>query len=90
MRGYSAEIKNQMQLFYQSLSEKDKRRYAALEAKKLGYGGKKYIYRMLGCRFETLERGSKDLDEVNPLFESRQRKEGGGRKKVIKTIDGIE
>ena len=28
-----------MQLFYQSLSEKDKRRYAALEAKKLGDGG---------------------------------------------------
>ena len=57
-----------MQLFYQSLSEKDKRRYAALEAKKLGYGGKKYICQMLGCHFETLERGLKDLDEVSPLF----------------------
>ena len=30
------------------------------------------------------------MDEVNPLFESRQRKDEGGRKKVIETIDGIE
>jgi len=29
--------------FYNSLSEKDKRRYAAIEAKKLGHGGIKYI-----------------------------------------------
>ncbi|MFM7715696.1 MAG: hypothetical protein ACKO7A_24225, partial [Microcystis sp.] len=33
------EIETQMQRFYQSLSEKDSRRYAAIEALKLGYGG---------------------------------------------------
>ena len=30
-----------MQRYYQSLSEKDRRRYAAVEALKLGWGGKK-------------------------------------------------
>ncbi len=29
----------QMKSYYESLSEKDRRRYAAIEATKLGYGG---------------------------------------------------
>jgi hypothetical protein len=36
---YPAPIEAQMQRYYQSLSEKDRRRYAAVEAVKLGYGG---------------------------------------------------
>lgn len=43
MEGYPAEIEQQMQRYYQSLSEKDSRRYAAIEAVKLGYGGISYI-----------------------------------------------
>lgn len=39
MRHYSAAIEDQMRSFYQSLSEKDRRRYAAIEATKLGRGG---------------------------------------------------
>ena len=35
---YSPEIQRSMQMFYLSLSEKDRRRYAAIEAAKLGYG----------------------------------------------------
>ena len=37
---YSSEIEQRMQQLYQSLSEKDRRRYAAVEALKLGWGGK--------------------------------------------------
>jgi hypothetical protein len=40
---YSSEIEAAMRGFYQSLSEKDRRRYAAIEAKKLGYGGISYM-----------------------------------------------
>lgn len=36
---YSDEIEKDMQSLYESLSEKDRRRYAAIEAKKLGHGG---------------------------------------------------
>ena len=36
MRFYPAEIEQMMQQFYETLSEKDRRRYAAIEAKKLG------------------------------------------------------
>ncbi len=36
---YSLEIEVKMRAFYESLSEKDRRRYAAVETEKLGYGG---------------------------------------------------
>ena len=38
-----------MQRFYQSLSKKDRRRYAGVEALKLGWGGKSYISQLLRC-----------------------------------------
>jgi hypothetical protein len=38
MIGYSFEVENQMLQFYESLSEKDKRRYAAVESMKLAHG----------------------------------------------------
>ena len=40
---YSPEIEQAMRSFYDSLSEKDRRRYAAIEVAKLGYGGVEYI-----------------------------------------------
>ena len=44
---YPVPIEAQMRAFYQALSEKDRRRYAAIEARKLGYGGVSYIIRAL-------------------------------------------
>ena len=46
LQSYPAEIEVQMQNYYQSLSEKDRRRYAGIEAVKLGYGGQVYIRRL--------------------------------------------
>jgi hypothetical protein len=51
-----------MRAFYTSLSEKDKRRYAALEARKLPYGGISYLCRVLGCDPKTIGRGLAELD----------------------------
>ena len=45
---YSDKNKETMKKFYNTLSEKDRRRYAAIEALKLGYGGQKYICEILG------------------------------------------
>ena len=36
---YESEVEERMRGFYQTLSEKDGRRYAALEARRLGRGG---------------------------------------------------
>jgi hypothetical protein len=70
-----------MQRFYRTLSEKDRRCYAAVEALKLGYGGSSYIARVLGCDHKTLKRGIHDLQEAPSLASGRVRQAGGGRKK---------
>lgn len=54
---YSAAIEHQMQQYYSSLSEKDRRRYAAIEAVKLGHGGISYVYRLLGCSRSSIQLG---------------------------------
>ena len=36
---YSVDVERHMKWFFLSLSEKDRRRYAAIEAEKLGFGG---------------------------------------------------
>ncbi len=46
---YSPEIEEQMRIVYNSLSEKDRRIYAAIEAQKLPRGGISYIAEVLGC-----------------------------------------
>ena len=52
---YSPMLEKQIQSYYESLSEKDRRRYAAVEAKKLGYGGIRYISRLFGCNYRTID-----------------------------------
>ena len=39
MQPYPLEIEQAMKKYYATLSEKDRRRYAAVEALKLGHGG---------------------------------------------------
>ncbi len=80
MANYSFAIEDQMRLFYQSLSEKDRRRYAAIEAAKLGRGGISYIARVLQCDRHTVQQGLKELGDPDALDQSRVRRPGGGRK----------
>jgi hypothetical protein len=64
---YNEEIESKMQIFYESLSEKDRRRYAAVETLKLPYGGKTYICEVLGCDDKTIQRGLQDLENENEV-----------------------
>jgi len=71
-----------MQNFYQTLSEKDQRRFAAVEAQRLGYGGITYIAGILGCSTKTISRGIDELDQLaNDPAAGRIRRPGAGRKK---------
>ena len=76
MEGYSAEIEQKMQRFFGWLSEKDRRRYAAVEAAKLGHGGVEYIARVLGCDPQTIRQGLCDLEEEEDAAAGRIRKKG--------------
>ncbi len=71
-----------MRDFAQSLSEKDRRRFAAIEASQRGYGGIVYIAGLLGCATKTIERGIKELDQLqDDPAAGRVRRPGAGRKK---------
>lgn len=87
---YTKEIEEQIQNFYKSLSEKDRRRYAAIEATKLGYGGVSYICKILGCDNHTVTRGQKELQSELPQDEQNISKPGGGRKSVLAITEGID
>ena len=76
MAGYSAEIEQKIQRFFGWLSEKDRRRYAAVEAAKLGHGGVEYIARVLGCDPHTIRQGLRDLEEAEDAAAGRIRKKG--------------
>ncbi|MEI7686070.1 MAG: hypothetical protein WCL32_13680 [Planctomycetota bacterium] len=53
-----------MKTMYHSLREKDRRRYAAVEAAKLGHGGLEYIADLLRCDPKTIRQGLADLAEL--------------------------
>lgn len=79
---YSPEVAACVRNFYDSLSEKDQRRYAAVEARRLGHGGIEYVAEVLECSRRTIERGLHELDELpyDPAA-GRTRRPGAGRKK---------
>ncbi len=64
MQVYDCKLERRMMNCYRSLSEKDRRRYAAVEAAKLGHGGKVYIARLFGCDPDTIAAGEQDVDEL--------------------------
>jgi len=80
MKKYNKNIEAEMRTFFQTLSEKDKRQYAALEARKLGYGGQTYIAAVLNISRKTIERGLAELISDNPPPVDGVRRKGGGRK----------
>lgn len=86
---YLPHIEGQMQVFYSSLPERERRHYAALEAQKLGYGGKKYIQILFNIHQKTLKRAIDELtypELFAPLPIIKQRRSGGGRKKKLTII----
>jgi len=75
-------IETRIRDFAQTLSEKDRRRFAAIEATQRGYGGIVYIAGVLGCSTKTIERGLKELDSLrDDPAAGRVRRPGAGRKK---------
>ena len=80
---YDETIERQMRNVYETLSEKDQRRFAAIQARQLGHGGIGYISEVLGCSKKTIGRGIVELDELpEDPADGRTRRPGAGRKKV--------
>ena len=73
---FSPEVEQAVKTMYHSLREKDRRRYAAVEAAKLGHGGVYYIAALVGCDPKTIRRGRRDLKNLPDVPAERCRKKG--------------
>jgi Rhodopirellula transposase DDE domain len=91
-RVYGSEIENLMKKYFDSLDERARRRYAAIEVLKLGYGGQKYIAQVLGCCEKTIITAKNELKDEHNYFDDpeRIRRPGGGIKKIIDSTPGID
>ena len=79
---YTPAAEEQTRAFFKTLSERDQRRFAALEARRLGWGGIGYVAGVLGCSTRTIQRGIDELDQLpDDPAAGRVRRPGGGRKK---------
>jgi hypothetical protein len=76
--GYEQAIEIKMQRLFSTLSEKDKRRYAGIEATKLGHGGVDYISKLFEIDPKTIRRGLQELDLADDLPSDRVRKKRWG------------
>jgi len=69
------------QKFYATLNERQKRHFAAIEAKQLGHGGIVAVSQAFGIHRETVSNALSEIETSESLVSDRIRKTGGGRKK---------
>lgn len=74
--GYTRDIELKMQRLFASLSEKDRRRYAAIEVLKLTHGGLGYICGLFKIDGKTVRQGLTELALAEDPAASRVRKKG--------------
>ena len=79
MTVYENKIELKMLRLFETLSEKDKRRYAAIEAEKLPRGGTDYISTLFRIDPKTIRRGKVELDCAIDEAKGRIRKKGADR-----------
>jgi hypothetical protein len=77
------QVKASIVLFFSLLDERQRRLYAGLESLKLGRGGDTILANFLGLDPHTVARGRQQLLEQD-VEVSRERKPGGGRRRVEK------
>jgi len=82
--GVDSAMEKTIRDFAATLSEKDRRRFAAIQAAQRGHGGIAYIASVIGCSTKTIERGMAELDDLeNDPAAGRVRRPGAGRKKRL-------
>jgi hypothetical protein len=64
------------------LDERGRRRWAAIEAMAIGHGEITAVASATGLSDRTVRNGIQELRSPSPLVSSRQRRVGGGRKRL--------
>jgi hypothetical protein len=75
-------IRDKYQHLSGELSERARRRWAAVEARSLGWGGVSVVSEATGLARSTIQRGIYELESGKAPPEGRQRRVGAGRKKA--------
>ena len=76
MAAYGENVERMMHRLFSSLNERDRRRYAAVEAAKLGHGGLEDVAGVLGCDPKTIRQGIAELEAGGELAVEGQRQKG--------------
>jgi transposase len=72
-------IREKFQALQAELDERGRRRWAAAEARSLGWGGIAAVAMATGLSDRTIRNGIRELTNPNPLSPDRQRRRGAGR-----------
>ncbi|WP_295430852.1 ISAzo13 family transposase [uncultured Thiodictyon sp.] len=97
--GYEASHEDFMRRYCRSLPEDHRRRYAAVEALKISYGGVAYVARVLGMSRRTIYTGIRELEAMGnddpnhpqrPSGDAKRiRRPGGGRPRIAQCQAGL-
>ena len=83
-KAWDAAVEKNVRDFYDTLSEKERRRFAAVQARQLGHGGVRYMATVLGCSRRTIKRGLAELDDLpHDPAAGQIRRPGAGRQKKV-------
>jgi hypothetical protein len=74
----------------EELSERARRRWAAVEASALGRGGVSVVSAATGLAHTTIRRGIRELRSGNALASDRERRAGAGRKRAEIVCPGLK
>lgn len=80
-----AAIAERYRLMSPQLNERQRRRFAATEARTFGRGGIAAAARACGLAENTVRKGLAELDDPTPLAPERVRAEGAGRKPAVRS-----
>jgi transposase len=75
---------------FKSLNEVQKRLFAALKAKELGYGGISKVSKLSGLSKTTITKGIQELEEDTDFDHSRIRASGAGRKRILDSSEELK
>ena len=75
-------IRKKYNALVEDLDERGRRRWAASEAESIGYGGITAVAAATGMSDRTIRTGIKEIREKRTLPANRQRRRGGGRKRL--------
>jgi hypothetical protein len=80
--GYDAAHVETMRMFSRTLEEDHRRRYAAIEALKIGFGGIAYVARVLGMSRRTIYTGIRELEQLREDDPDHPQRPSGDAKRV--------